>query len=74
MVLEESDSGALGGDAHVYAGRNIDFGFPGRYLTAKVEYDVGWGESAEGGSITRYKKKMVTFSNTKWFFTVKPDV
>lgn len=44
MVLEETSLGATGGNVDVYFGRNIDFGFLGRYMPKKTKYHGHWGE------------------------------
>lgn len=44
MVLEETDLGATGGYVEVYCGRNIDFGYLGRYMPKKIKYHGYWGE------------------------------
>ena len=47
MVLEETDLGATGGEVNIYVGRNIDFGFLGRYMPARKKYYGHSGERPE---------------------------
>ncbi len=43
-IIQEVDSGALGGDVYVFVGKNIDFGFLGAYEPRTIKYEGYWGD------------------------------